>query len=269
MKHKTTRTAERKEEQGETTVRRRTGDRVVIDGDYQHRAVTQGPVVQRFWHYTKQLSIREFLPPVSGDQVIDVGCGSGTVTSVLGSYGANVLGVDGNPQAIEFASRTYAGPNIKFQTALVDERFTTEVAVDKIYCLEVIEHIYLPQAETMLRMFHDLLKPQGKVLLSTPNYRSAWPLIEWFMDRSHLSPKMRAEQHVELYHPRKLRRVCEQCGFAVERMWTSCLLAPWLAPLSWRFAEKVHSFESNLPFALGSILLCVLVKPDSSIGSHV
>lgn len=241
---------------------RRKGDSVAIDGDYQHKALTEGPAIQRFWHYSRQLSIREHLPPASGEEVIDVGCGSGTVSSFLGSFGANILGVDGNPDAIDFARKTFGKPNVAFQEALVDEAFGSEVPIDKIYCMEVIEHIFMPQAEKMLTTFHNLLKPGGKVLLSTPNYRSAWPLIEWSMDKLRLTPRMQGEQHVELYHARKLQTLCEQCGFVVDRLWTCCLLAPWLAPLGWRFAERVHSIETDVPHRFGSILLCVLAKAD-------
>jgi 2-polyprenyl-3-methyl-5-hydroxy-6-metoxy-1,4-benzoquinol methylase len=243
---------------------RRFGDTVAVGGDYQHRALTEGPAVQRFWHYSKQLSIRAYLPPGPGEAVIDVGCGSGTVASFLGTFGADVLGIDGNPEAIDFARRTYAKPNVRFQKGLVDETFGSPGSLDKIYCLEVIEHVYLSQAERMLRNFHQLLKPGGKVFLTTPNYRSAWPVIEWLMDRFRLSPKMHGEQHVEFYHARKLRRLGAGCGFDVERIRTSCLLAPWLAPLSWRLAEKVHAWEAALPLRWGAILLCVLVKPDPS-----
>lgn len=241
---------------------RRTGDTVEIGGDYQYRALTQGPRVQRFWHYSKHLSIRKYLPTAPGEAVIDVGCGSGTVASFLGTFGADVLGIDGNPEAIEFATRMYATPNVKFQKGLVDEAFGLADSLDKIYCMEVIEHIYLPQAEQMLRFFYNLLKPGGKVLLTTPNYRSVWIVIEWLMDRFRLSPTMRGEQHVEFYHERKLRRLCEHCGFVIERSWTSCFLAPWLAPLSWRLAENINALEIASPLRLGAVLYCVLAKPE-------
>ncbi len=243
---------------------RRTGDAVAIGGDYQYRALTQGPAVQRFWHYCRQLSIRQFLPPKPGDDVLDVGCGSGTVSSFLGTFGARVVGLDGNPAAIAFARQKFQAPNVTFEQALVDDAFGVPASVDKIYCMEVIEHIYASQGEAMLRSFHDLLRPTGRVLLSTPNYHSAWPVIEWTLDKLHLTPRMQGDQHVELYHAGKLKQIAERSGFRVERMWTCCLFAPWVAPLSWRLAERVHHLETSKPHRLGSILLCILARADSS-----
>ena len=83
---------------------RRTGDTVQIARDYQHRARTSGFVVQRFWHAEKERVIRKFSAPRSGDRVLDVGCGSGVVANALAGMGAIVTGVDGNPDAIAFAS---------------------------------------------------------------------------------------------------------------------------------------------------------------------
>ena len=42
---------------------RRLGDSVPIPGDYQFRALHEGPAVQRFWHDTKLWLVREYLQP--------------------------------------------------------------------------------------------------------------------------------------------------------------------------------------------------------------
>ena len=247
------------------SARRRKGDTVVVPGDYQHRALTEGPIVQRFWHHAKQQSVGRFLPPAEGAVVVDVGCGSGVLSAYLGEFGASVLGIDGNPEAVAFANRTYATTTVRFREGLVDEAFGEEESVDEIYCMEVIEHIYLGQARAMLRSFHRLLKPGGKVFISTPNYRSLWPAIEWVMDRLKIAPRMRGQQHVEFYHARKLRRLCGDSGFTIERQWSCLLFAPWVAPLSWRLAKRLLSLESSLPIPVGAMLMCILVKPGHSV----
>jgi len=177
---------------------RRLGDTVKIGGDYQYKALTQGNSIQRFWHFNKHLSIMRYLPPNSQDTIIDVGCGSGVITSFLGESGASVLGVDGNSEAIQFASEKFSRPNVDFRLGLVDDEFESTQDFDKIYCLEVIEHIYRNQAKNMLNNFWRLLKPGGQVFLTTPNYRSLWPLIEWSMDKLGLAPPLAEHQHVEL-----------------------------------------------------------------------
>ncbi len=240
---------------------RRTGDNLSIRGDYQHDALTEGNSVQRFWHYSKQLAISQYLPVRRVDFVLDVGCGSGVIAAFLERCGANVLDNHGNPDAIRYATENFATSNVKFRLGLVDETFQVDVPVDKNYCLEVIEHIYLDQARNMLKTFYKLLRPGGKVFLTTPNYQSLWPVIEWLMDKLRLDPPLRDHQHVEFYNRQKLVRIGIDTGFEIETIITNCFLSPWIAPLSWSLAEKLAVSETRLPGFLGSILISVFVKP--------
>jgi 2-polyprenyl-3-methyl-5-hydroxy-6-metoxy-1,4-benzoquinol methylase len=233
---------------------------VRISGDYQYRAATEGNAIQRFWHLTKRLSIERFLPPDPSDKVIDVGCGSGVISAFLAERCADVVGIDGNDAAIEFARRRFQAPNLRFERGLVDEDFGIREPVDKIYCLEVIEHIYLEQTRKMLEAFLSVLVDGGRVFVTTPNYKSLWPVIEWLMDRFGLAPRMEGHQHVERYSPGRLRRVCEATGFTVETVATTCFAAPWLAPLSWSLAVRVNSLETGWPFVPGCVIICVLRK---------
>jgi 2-polyprenyl-3-methyl-5-hydroxy-6-metoxy-1,4-benzoquinol methylase len=237
---------------------RRSGDTVAIPGDYQYRALHGGNAVQRFWHHSKQVTISRYLPPQAGDFVLDVGCGSGVIADFLAQRAATVIGVDGNDAAIAFARRTFARSNLRFERGLVDHDFALPRPADKIYCLEVIEHIYPEQALDMLRVFHRHLAAGGRVYLTTPNSHSAWPAIEWLLDFFKLTPHMSGEQHVASYSRRSLAALCREAGFTVERTFTTSLFAPWLAPLSWKLAEAVNALESGAPF--GCILACVAKK---------
>ncbi len=239
---------------------RRTGDAISIPGDYQLRAARSANPVQRFWHAAKKIVIDEMLPPAAGDFVIDAGCGSGVIADYLASSGAEVIGIDANAEAIGFATAELARPNLRFLRGLVDDEITLERPVDKFYSLEVIEHIYRPQGVAMLRSFHRLLRAGGRALITTPNYRSYWPLLEWTLDTFRLAPKMAEEQHVEHYHRRRLRAAAEEAGFAVDAIRTVCLLSPWLAPVSWKLAVSTARRELRSRFALGCILVAVLTK---------
>ena len=242
---------------------RRTGDRIAIEGAYQYNALKRGPAAQRFWHHAKLRSVDALLPPQPGDLVLDVGCGSGVVTAHLGRRGATAIGIDGNPLAIDFARQRFASESVRFQLGLVDDSFSVESRVDKIYCLEVIEHIYRPQALSMLVRFRETLHPGGQVFLTTPNYRSMWPLIEWLMDRSGRFPEMAESQHVEFYHASMLRELCQEAGFEVVSMRSMCTLSPWFAVASWRVGERLLGLELDSSFLIGPVLVCVARKGQS------
>ncbi|MBZ5551877.1 MAG: methyltransferase domain-containing protein [Acidobacteriia bacterium] len=248
-------------------MQQRRGDTTKIPGDYQYCALTRGNPVQRFWHYSKQLAIKRYLPPGSGERILDVGCGSGVITSFLGESGASVLGIDSSEDAIAFASQEFSAPNVRFERLLVDDLVGLDhLSFDKIYCLELIEHIYRNQTRELFQQFRTLVKPGGKVFVTTPNYRSLWPLIEWIMDTARLAPQMSEHQHVEFFNARKLQDTGLECGFEMEESVSMCFLAPWLAPLSWRLAEKADVLESRLPFHMGSILIGVFAKKEAGQG---
>lgn len=236
---------------------RRTGDTINIDGGYQHRALTSGPAMQRFWHHSKLMAISQLLPTAENDFVLDIGCGSGVISNHLAGTGASVLAIDGNEEAIAFAQRQYGSPQIEFRHGLVDEHFQVANPVDKAYCLELIEHIYYPQGRQLLGHIRTALREEGQIFLTTPNYHSTWPVIEWVMDHTGRAPQLAGDQHVEFFNPKKLREIMVDSGFEIQYLGTKCGFAPWVAPLSWSLAERLQTSELNSRRTFGSILVCV------------
>jgi len=239
---------------------RRTGDTISIEGNYQYKSFNSQNAVQRFWHQSKARIIQAALPTCLGEQVLDIGCGSGVITNFLASLGANAIGIDGSPEAIDFATKTFINPNTKFIRGFVDEEFSLPFLVDKIYCLEVIEHIYYDQGKNMLLSFNKLLKPNGFVFLTTPNYFGVWPIIEWIFDLFQVTPKLVGEQHVEFYNTNKLKTLCQEAGFSVVQTYIVNFLAPWIAPISWDLAIEMERFELALRCPIGSSLVFILRK---------
>jgi 2-polyprenyl-3-methyl-5-hydroxy-6-metoxy-1,4-benzoquinol methylase len=239
----------------------RRGDAIPIPGDYQLRASRAANPVQRFWHAAKKIVVDRELPPAAGDFVVDAGCGSGVISDHLAAAGADVIAIDANPDAIRFASAEFRRPNLRFVAGFLDDQLSFDRAVDKIYSLEVIEHMHRPQGFAMLRNFARALRPRGRVLLTTPNYRSPWPLMEWTLDRLHMVPTLDEEQHVAHYHRRSLRDLAREAGLNVVSIRTVCFASPWLAPLSWRFATAVAKGELRTPLLPGCILVAVLERP--------
>jgi 2-polyprenyl-3-methyl-5-hydroxy-6-metoxy-1,4-benzoquinol methylase len=222
--------------------RRRERDAVAIRGDYQARALQSPWAAQRFWHGAKIRLLDRVAPGRPGIRIADAGCGSGVIADHLARAGATVVGFDSNPAAIDFATQAYRRPALRFVLGPF-ERIVDEGPFDQVVCLEVLEHLYLEQAEATLTLFGRAAAPGATLFVTTPNVRSGWPAIEWALDRSGLVPTLDEAQHLTLFSRGLLRRCCERAGWVVEEIGAFNGLAPFVAPVSERLAKGIERIE--------------------------
>jgi 2-polyprenyl-3-methyl-5-hydroxy-6-metoxy-1,4-benzoquinol methylase len=240
-------------------LKRREGDAIHIRGDYQARALQSERAAQRFWHEAKFRLIERIAMPGKQDRVLDAGCGSGTITYFLSQHAGESVGIDSNPSAIAYASEAYKTPNLQFRLGQFDDLIGGK-PFDKIYSIEVIEHLYEDQVAGVLSLFYKLANPGAQLFITTPNYRSAWPFIEWLLDRFGLVAQLDEAQHVTHFTKRRLVAVCEQAGWTVCHIGTFNGVAPFLAPISRRLALGLEEVEFLLNRTLPQNLLFCLCK---------
>ncbi|MCX7050013.1 MAG: class I SAM-dependent methyltransferase [Candidatus Sumerlaeota bacterium] len=236
---------------------RRLGDEISISGDYQYKALTKGFVVQRYWHLAKQRLIENAFPTSPGDKALDCGCGSGVIADFLASHCEEAVGVDANGEAIRFAQSQFKRANLKYVRALVEEIDYPAGYFSRIVCMEVIEHLYEAQARSILSRFHELLSPGGMMLITTPNYRGVWPVLEWLVDHSGMAPPMEGFQHVTHFHRSQLAAAAQAAGFQVVRTGVFCTLAPFLSVFGQRFADAIFRMEMALTIPFGPVLFLI------------
>lgn len=240
---------------------KRTGDKVAIEGSYQHRALYQGPQVQRHWHRLKLQAATQAAAIGTGARVWDVGCGSGTLIDFLPNGQHTYTGVDANPDALAFCRHHYAAPHRHFtQSTFEALGLLPAASATHIFFLETIEHITRPQGQAMLGVFYHLLAPGGRLVLTTPNRRSAWPLIEKVLDLLRLTPRLAGEQHEYLYTLAELRNMGVLAGYRIAAAHTFNGIAPWLAWLGPTVVDAMHRWEMKNPWLPGSLILMVLEK---------
>ncbi len=101
-----------------------------------------------------------------GKTILDVGCGTGNFASEVAKKGAkNVLGIDYAEQAITLAKQKHKRKNLEFKVMNakdVKEKF------DVIVSLGTLEHMDDPYK--MLKIFKKNLKPNGKIIITSPNW---------------------------------------------------------------------------------------------------
>ena len=243
-------------------LKRREGDAIQISGDYQARALKSDRAAQRFWHEAKFRLIERIAMPGKQDRVLDAGCGSGTITYFLSQHAGESVGIDSNPSAIAYASDAYRAPNLQFRLGQFDDLMGGK-PFDKIYSIEVIEHLYEDQVAGVLSLFYKLANPGAQLFLTTPNYRSAWPFIEWLLDRLGLVAQLDEAQHVTHFTKRRLVAVCERAGWSVRHIGTFNGIAPFLAPISHRVALALEEIEFALNRVLPQNLLFCVCKRDA------
>ncbi len=229
-------------------------------GDYQYLARKEGHPVQRFWHAKKWPMVEAKLEFKPSDRVLEVGAGSSEIPFNTSDRVALSCATDFSPAPLDFLAEQLErekGRRVCFIGADIQKLPFRSGSFDKVIVLEVIEHV---PAETIPFYFSELrrvLVPGGQLLVTTPNYRSTWPLLEWIVDHFGGAAEMGGIQHIARFHPRMLRRALQDNGFRVMSAGSVYHFSPFLAPVAPKMAEKVFNWELNRAGSNGPILYSV------------
>ena len=212
---------------------------------------------QSKWHHLKFQRVAQLV--VGHRRVLDVGCGPGTLLGMLCDEHESV-GVDITQPQIDYAREVYGAPNRSFYACALQELPQEIEQFDAVTAVELIEHLPPDLLDDTLRSAMGRLRPGGRLVLTTPNYHSAWPLVERIVDR--VGDVDYYVQHINRFTRPRFRELLEDLGLAEVQIGAYLALGPFSAILGWRFADLVARLEAGfIEQGLGLLLIGAGTKP--------
>lgn len=155
----------------------------------------------------------DWLAPVAGETVLDLGCGTGELAQRVQAHGASVIAVDSDPQMVAAASARLGSPAI-----LADgHNFQLDRLVDAVFSNAALHWMVRP-AE-VLRCVHRSLRPHGRFVAEMGGARNVDTIITSV--RAALAERGLADgMRVPWYFPSPAEYAgrLEAAGFRVSRM---------------------------------------------------
>ena len=103
-----------------------------------------------------------------GRHVLDAASGEGYGAALLARTAASVLGIDLSPEAVAHAQSRYGGPRLRFQQGdVLRLDGVADASLDLVVSFETLEH--LAEHDDLLAAFARVLKPEGLLVISTPD----------------------------------------------------------------------------------------------------
>jgi 2-polyprenyl-3-methyl-5-hydroxy-6-metoxy-1,4-benzoquinol methylase len=166
------------------------------------------------YEYTLSLALEQ-----NGGRVLDVGCSPGHLAMALVTGGFEVQGIDLN--AVWLAKYAPGWPErLRVTHTNIEQEplpFRDE-AFDLVIFTEVLEHIAITDPCAVLQEIRRVLRPGGRMLLSTPNVANLSNVAALIQGENVFWPPElfygSVDRHNREYAPRELLQLVERAGFA-------------------------------------------------------
>ncbi len=139
---------------------------------YVSHSDTNEGLINRLYHLVRNFTLKSklaLLKDVTGLQtgaLLDVGAGTGAFSNIMATNGWQVTSLEPDDTARKVAKDKY---HLELQSPS-DLYYLKNNQFDAIAMWHVLEHVH--DLQGYLNQFHDILKPNGKLVIAVPNYTS-------------------------------------------------------------------------------------------------
>lgn len=229
-----------------------------IPAGYYDEVFSRDRGIQSKWHHLKFERVARELDGWA--RVLDVGCGPGTLAGNFADR-HDWVGTDLSTRQIDYARQTYGDRGPRFYNATPAKLPADEGPFDAVTMVELIEHLDPALVDETIGEAIGRLRPGGKLVITTPNFHSVWPLLEAAVNR--FGDVSYGFQHINKFTPRRLAELLASHGLVRPQAEQFLFLAPFAAALGWGMGDRVSVLERRrLEKRFGMLLLGSAFKPE-------
>ncbi len=171
------------------------GARSVLSAPWVYDAVQSALGAYR----ARKVLVAEYIRPVAGQQLLDVGCGTGELFPHLPT-GVSYVGFDLSPDYIRQARDRYGG-GARFECMDVADFEQSDDAsrADVVVAVGLLHHLEDGQARALMRAIHRKIRAGGRLVTMDPTFLDRQSAIATFMMKRDRGQNIRApEQYAAL-----------------------------------------------------------------------
>ncbi len=153
--------------------------------------------------------ILEFLQPAEGEDLLDVGCGSGNYTLSLAVKGINIVGID--PSVVMLNKAREKDPNIRWLVGKAEKIPLGSNEIDATICTMTLHH--WTDLNSGLEEIYRVMKPNGRLVILTST--SEQMHTYWL---NHYFPAMMSAASSRMPSKTTLLSALQASGFYVQKI---------------------------------------------------